>query len=190
LAAADSSTTRCCAGSFCASGVWRLHRCRPGGDFVPIAQAAGAQFGNMQNAWWAEILFEAGYPQLGRADERVRSARRLDAASQPFWPALHQREVRLQRALAGAFRVGRAGVRSTVSCSPSWCTTSAPRGSLPAVSAAPEPHPTWSAVRISKHWQRAVSAPGAGLPAQRWFDLDADFAGNLPPACAFQHAGA
>ncbi|WP_372717389.1 FAD-dependent oxidoreductase [Immundisolibacter sp.] len=28
------------------------------GDFVPIAQAAGAQFGNMQNAWWAEILFE------------------------------------------------------------------------------------------------------------------------------------
>ncbi len=28
------------------------------GDFIPIAQAAGAQFGNMQNAWWAEILFE------------------------------------------------------------------------------------------------------------------------------------
>lgn len=28
------------------------------GDFIPIAQAAGAQFGNMQQAWWAEVLLE------------------------------------------------------------------------------------------------------------------------------------
>ncbi len=28
------------------------------GDFIPIAQAAGAQLGNMQHGWWAELVFE------------------------------------------------------------------------------------------------------------------------------------
>lgn len=28
------------------------------GDFIALAQAAGAQLGNMQHAWWAELVFE------------------------------------------------------------------------------------------------------------------------------------
>ena len=28
------------------------------GDFDPDRQAAGAQLGNMQNAWWSQVVFE------------------------------------------------------------------------------------------------------------------------------------
>ena len=28
------------------------------GDFIPLAQAVGAQLGNMQHGWWAELVFE------------------------------------------------------------------------------------------------------------------------------------